>query len=62
MSGVDDMNYMYSVSANNGVMRMGVNFDVKNGPKRGRGFFSSSGKSGGSRNCRRPEQFWDYFL
>ena len=29
MSGVDNMNYMYSVSANNGVMRMGVNFDVK---------------------------------
>jgi len=25
MSGVDNMNYMYSVSANNGVMRMGVN-------------------------------------
>jgi hydrophobic/amphiphilic exporter-1 (mainly G- bacteria), HAE1 family len=32
MSGVDDMNYMYSVSANNGVMRMGVNFDVKTDP------------------------------
>jgi HAE1 family hydrophobic/amphiphilic exporter-1 len=29
MSGVDNMNYMYSISANNGVMRMGVNFDVK---------------------------------
>src|SRR5271154_3975003 len=32
ISGVDDMNYMYSVSANNGVMRMGVNFDVKTDP------------------------------
>src|ERR1700677_1249447 len=32
MSGVDDMNYMYSISANNGVMRMGVNFDVKTDP------------------------------
>src|SRR5580698_10249567 len=32
MSGVDNMNYMYSVSANNGVMRMGVNFDVKTEP------------------------------
>ncbi len=32
MSGVDNMNYMYSVSANNGVMRMGVNFDVKTDP------------------------------
>src|SRR6202044_133717 len=32
MAGVDDMNYMYSVSANNGVMRMGVNFDVKTDP------------------------------
>src|ERR1700744_6294012 len=29
MSGVDNMNYMYSISANNGSMRMGVNFDVK---------------------------------
>src|SRR5579883_790162 len=29
MAGVDNMNYMYSISANNGVMRMGVNFDVK---------------------------------
>ena len=32
MSGVDNMNYMYSVSTNNGVMRMGVNFDVKTDP------------------------------
>jgi HAE1 family hydrophobic/amphiphilic exporter-1 len=32
MAGVDNMNYMYSVSANNGVMRMGVNFDVKTDP------------------------------
>jgi len=32
MSGVDNMNYMYSVSANNGVMRMGVNFDVQTDP------------------------------
>src|ERR1035437_4030946 len=32
MSGVDNMNYMYSVSANNGVMRMSVNFDVKTDP------------------------------
>jgi HAE1 family hydrophobic/amphiphilic exporter-1 len=32
MSGVDNMNYMYSVSANNGVMRMGINFDVKTDP------------------------------
>src|SRR3974377_2306931 len=29
MSGVDNMNYMYSLSANNGLMRMFVNFDVK---------------------------------
>ena len=28
MSGVDNMNYMYSVNANNGDMRMFVNFDV----------------------------------
>jgi hydrophobic/amphiphilic exporter-1 (mainly G- bacteria), HAE1 family len=32
MSGVDDMNYMYSISASSGVMRMGVNFDVKTDP------------------------------
>jgi HAE1 family hydrophobic/amphiphilic exporter-1 len=32
MSGVDDMNYMYSINANNGVMRMVVNFDVKTDP------------------------------
>src|SRR6476661_10132043 len=28
MSGVDNMNYMYSINANNGDMRMQVNFDV----------------------------------
>jgi len=32
MSGVDSMNYMYSINANNGVMRMVVNFDVKTDP------------------------------
>src|SRR4051812_36926141 len=32
MSGVDNMNYIFSISANNGVMRMGVNFDVKSDP------------------------------
>ncbi len=32
MSGVDNMNYMWSVNANNGVMRMVVNFDVKTDP------------------------------
>ena len=29
MSGVDNMNYMYSLNANNGELRMYVNFDVK---------------------------------
>ncbi len=28
MSGVDNMNYMYSVNANNGLMRLFVNFDL----------------------------------
>src|ERR1700753_1088176 len=28
MSGVDNMNYMYSINANNGLMRMFVNFDL----------------------------------
>jgi len=32
MSGVDNMNYMTSISANNGVVRMVVNFDVKTDP------------------------------
>src|SRR5579863_3701636 len=32
MAGVDNMNYMYSVSANNGSMRFVVNFDVKTDP------------------------------
>jgi HAE1 family hydrophobic/amphiphilic exporter-1 len=32
MSGVDNMNYMYSINANNGVMRMVVNFDVATDP------------------------------
>src|SRR5277367_4698125 len=32
MSGVDNMNYMYSVNANNGLMRMFVNFDLKTDP------------------------------
>ncbi|MDB6015966.1 MAG: transporter, hydrophobe/amphiphile efflux family [Pedosphaera sp.] len=32
MSGVDNMNYMYSLNANNGLMRMYVNFDVNTDP------------------------------
>ena len=32
ISGVDNMSYMYSVNANNGTMRMFVNFDVKTDP------------------------------
>src|SRR3990172_6447462 len=32
MSGVDNMNYMYSLNANNGQMKMFVNFDVKTDP------------------------------
>ena len=32
MSGVDGMNYLYSVNASNGVMRMFVNFDVSTDP------------------------------
>ncbi len=32
MSGVDNMNYMYSINANNGQMQMRVNFDVKSNP------------------------------
>ena len=32
MSGVDDMNYMFSMNPNNGLMRLTVNFDVKTDP------------------------------
>src|SRR5258708_8317027 len=32
MSGVDNMNYMYSINANNGLMRMFVSFDLKTDP------------------------------
>lgn len=32
MSGVDNMNYMYSLNANNGQMQLMVNFDVKTDP------------------------------
>lgn len=32
MSGVDNMNYMYSINANNGSMTLKVNFDVKTDP------------------------------
>src|ERR1700739_132837 len=32
MSGVDHMNYMYSTNANNGAMRLVVNFDVTTDP------------------------------
>jgi len=32
MSGVDNMNYMYSLNANNGELRLFVNFDVKTDP------------------------------
>src|SRR5277367_5090207 len=32
ISGVDNMNYMYSVNANNGLMRMFVNFDLNTDP------------------------------
>ena len=32
MSGVDNMNYMYSTNANNGAMTLTVNFDIKTDP------------------------------
>src|SRR5260221_13899266 len=32
LSGVDNMNYMYSLNANNGLMRLFVNFDIKTDP------------------------------
>ena len=32
MSGVDNMNYMYSLNSNNGTLRMYINFDVKTDP------------------------------
>jgi hypothetical protein len=32
MSGVDNMNYMYSLNANNGELKMYVNFDVNTDP------------------------------
>jgi hydrophobic/amphiphilic exporter-1 (mainly G- bacteria), HAE1 family len=32
MSGVDNMNYMYSLNANNGELKLYVNFDVKTDP------------------------------
>src|SRR6266481_7949684 len=32
ISGVDNMNYMYSVNANNGLMSLYVNFDLKTDP------------------------------
>jgi HAE1 family hydrophobic/amphiphilic exporter-1 len=32
MSGVDNMNYMYSINANNGTMTLTVDFDVKTNP------------------------------
>ena len=32
MSGVDNMNYMFSLNTNNGLMRLTVNFDVKSDP------------------------------
>src|SRR5512147_635224 len=32
MSGVDNMNYMYSINTNNGQMTLYVNFDVKTDP------------------------------
>src|ERR1700734_3302281 len=33
MSGVDNMNYMYSLNANNGQMKLRVNFDESTNPK-----------------------------
>ncbi|MEQ8213317.1 MAG: efflux RND transporter permease subunit, partial [Smithellaceae bacterium] len=32
MSGVDNMNYMYSLNANDGSMKLTVNFDIKTDP------------------------------
>src|SRR6266849_2781710 len=32
LSGVDNMNYMYSLNANNGLMRLFVNFDINTDP------------------------------
>jgi HAE1 family hydrophobic/amphiphilic exporter-1 len=43
MSGVDNMNYMYSINANNGVMRMVVNYDVKTDPRAAGGIAIAGG-------------------
>ena len=32
MAGMDNLNYMYSISANNGVLRVMANFDIKTDP------------------------------
>ena len=46
MSGVDNMNYMYSINANNGDIRLIVNFDVATDPNI-EAFMSSMGAGGG---------------
>ncbi len=35
MSGVDNLNYMYSINANNGVTSLTTNFDIKTDPNTG---------------------------
>ncbi len=56
MSGVDNMNYMQSVNANNGSMGLRVNFDVKTEPNIDQVLTQLRAVAGRDATARRREQ------
>ena len=61
MSGVDNLNYMYSLNATgNGVMRLIVDFDVKTDPNNDFILTQLRVDAGGIAAAGRCEQLWDY--
>ena len=53
MSGVDNMEYMYSLNANNGSMKLTVDFDVKTDPNTDQ-ILARCGRARPTRNCPAP--------
>ena len=58
MSGVDNMEYMYSLNANNGQMTLTVDFNVKTDRQYGSDSCANEAEPGGLATAERREQLW----
>ena len=58
MSGVDNMNYMYSLNANNGQSNLTIDFDIKNGSEHRPDPCADAPESGRFSASHRRKQLW----